>query len=118
VYAVDAANGDPVGDQVTVPVYPFAAVTVETGVPPVAGTVTPPIAGTETTLGFTASTVLVNVTVVAVEVSPALPPNSIRYAYDCEQGRSFHSPVEPQFVTAQSWPGFVSLFGSLPDQLE
>jgi hypothetical protein len=80
VYAVDAANGDPVGDQVTVPVYPFAAVTVETGVPPVAGTVTPPIAATEMALGLIASTVLVKVAVVAVDVSSGLPPNSIMYA--------------------------------------
>ena len=78
MYAVDAANGDPEGDQVTVPVYPLAAVTLETGVPPVAGTVTPPIGRTEITVGSTAVTVVVKVAVVAVEVSLGLPPNSTR----------------------------------------
>jgi hypothetical protein len=77
VYAVDAANGDPEGAQETVPVYPFAAVTVDTGVPPVAGTVTPPIGRTDITVGSTAETVLVKVAELAVEASPGLPPNSI-----------------------------------------
>ena len=48
---VDEAKvvGDP--DQVTVPVYPFAAVTVDTGVAPLTGAVTPPIANTEIDVG-------------------------------------------------------------------
>jgi hypothetical protein len=51
VYTVDDAKvvGDP--DQVTVPVYPFEAVTVFTGVVPVTGAVTPPIANTEIDVG-------------------------------------------------------------------
>jgi hypothetical protein len=49
VYAVTPAKvvGEP--DHVTVPVYPFAEVTVVTGVAPTTGAVTPPIAATEIT---------------------------------------------------------------------
>ena len=46
VYEVPAANVEGVPDQVTVPVYPFAAVTVVTGVALLTGAVTPAIAGT------------------------------------------------------------------------
>ena len=60
--------------------YPLAAVTVETGIPPVAGVDTPPIAATEITVGLTACTVCVKVTVVASEsASLSRPPNSIKY---------------------------------------
>ena len=46
VYVVAAAKVEGVPDQDTVPVYPFAAVTVVTGVAPRTGAVTPATAGT------------------------------------------------------------------------
>jgi hypothetical protein len=49
VVAKSKVVGDP--DQETVPVYPFAAVTVVTGIAREAGAVTPPIAATEITVG-------------------------------------------------------------------
>jgi hypothetical protein len=64
--------------------------------------------------GATAFTSVVKVAETAVDVSPALPPNSIRYGFRLVHGRSFHRPLAPlQLVTAQSAPGLRSLFGSL-----
>jgi hypothetical protein len=37
------------------------------------------------------------------DVSPGLPPNSIKYGCAIKHGQSFHIPIFPcQFVTAQS----------------
>ena len=65
-------------------------------------------------IGATAFTVVVKVAETAVVVSPARPPNSIRYGFRLVHGRSFHNPFAPlQLVTAQSAPGLRSLLGSL-----
>jgi hypothetical protein len=70
------------------------------------------------TVGPTAVTVVVKVDVIAVEVSPGLPPNSIKYERKRAHGISFQKPGLPEFVTAQSAPGLESLLGSVPTHCE